>query len=280
MGEFVPVVVYTGEPDELFEFVTEGQGRFFGRDDHVCDIVIWSAINGTELSRIAGRIWRMDDELWVRNVSLTHELHVTGAVGPPEPPLPPRRDDVPDPGPARSIPGPTAMITGPGGCELLVRQLSRRDFPVPSARIGTSTVSLPPVPPELRPVAAALCEPLLLGGQFPAAYSEVTRRAQTGSLKRSRTLVGQLCALYVAEVPTLVERAGEPIADRVGGPALNPRLQAGVWTFDPPSDELDHRDAVGRHSLTLPDYYEVAHLLVRRRLVTARDVERLERQSV
>src|SRR5664279_1257267 len=52
-----------------------GKGRLFGRDDG-CDIVIWSAINGTDLSRVAGRIWRMEGELWVRNLSSRHELQV------------------------------------------------------------------------------------------------------------------------------------------------------------------------------------------------------------
>ncbi|MGL4177985.1 MAG: hypothetical protein ACRCSN_18150, partial [Dermatophilaceae bacterium] len=187
--ENVFTVVYTGEPDEVYEFVAEGQGRFFGRDDDVCDIVVWSAITSTELSRVAGRIWRMDGELWVRNLSTVHELHVAAADGPPDPPLPPRRDED-DPGPARSVPAPLATVTAPGGCELVIRQSPRSTLQLPEIRALATTVNVVPVPAPLRPVAAALCEPLLAGGQLPAAYAEVNNRAACGSLKRARNLVG------------------------------------------------------------------------------------------
>ncbi len=280
--ELLATVVYTGEPDEVFEFSAEGQGRLFGRDDGICDIVIWSAINSIDLSRIAGRIWRMDGELWIRNLSTTHELQVVAADSPPGPPLPPRRDDVPDPGPARSIPGPTALVTAPGGCELLVSQLARPEFPVFLTGIAESTFNLPPVPPDLRPVAIALCEPILRGAHLPAAYSEVTRRAGTGSLKRTRNLVARLCALYTAEVPALGPRGHERrrAASASDDPAQPPRLRAGVWTFAPtPEAEPGTPDGERRRSLNLPDYYEVAHLLVRRRLVTSRDVQNVGEQA-
>ncbi len=275
--ECVLTVVYAGEPDEMFEFATEGQSRLFGRDDQVCEIVIWSEINGVALSRIAGRLWRMDDELWVRNLSTIHELQVIGPEGPPDPPLPPRRDDVPDPGPARSIPRPSAVVRGPGGCELLVSQLPRDDFEIPLAQVTESTLQMPPIPDALRRVAAALCEPLLSGGQLPATYGEVTRRAGTGSLKRTRTLVGELCSHYLAELPVLRERLVERNRRLDAGlePPAGRRLHGGVWTFADAHDEPDAEDAVRRRALSLPDYYEVAHLLVRRRLVTAQDVRRL-----
>src|SRR5688572_9881175 len=100
-GNALLTVVYTGEPDEVFEFPDDGgRGRTFGRDDG-CDIVIWSALNGARLSRVAGRIWRMESELWLRNLSTYHELYVEVPGRPAEPPLPPRYEDPLDPGPAR-----------------------------------------------------------------------------------------------------------------------------------------------------------------------------------
>jgi hypothetical protein len=249
MSEHVLTVVYTGEPDEVFEFASEGQGRFFGRDDEMCEIVIWSALNGTALSRLAGRIWRMDGELWLRNLSTVHELVVTTGDGPPDPPLPPRRDDNDDPGPARSLPAPRAIITGPDGCELLVRQEPSGSYDIPLNAVMEVTIGVPPIPADLRPVAAALCEPLLAGGQLPATYSDIARRLNTGSLKRARTLVGRLSELYRAEVPMLTPELPD---------------EAGVSA-----------DANVRSALGLPDYYEIAHLLVRRRLVTITDVEAL-----
>src|SRR5690349_21031192 len=111
MSHVLLTVVYTDEPDETFEFRSEGQGVVFGRGDG-CDIVIWSAINGRELSRAAGRIWRMDDELWLRNLSTRHELYLDVPDSPAGPPLRPRHDTADDLGPACSIPAPLAYIHG------------------------------------------------------------------------------------------------------------------------------------------------------------------------
>jgi hypothetical protein len=277
-SELVLTVVYTGEPDEVYEFAEEGKGRLFGRDDSLCDIVIWSAINGTELSRVAGRIWRMDQELWVRNLSTRHELRMAQPGLPEEAPLPPRRDDGIDPGPARSVPGELAYLTAPGGCELLVRQRRGR-LELPFSGDGERTTRVPSVPQPLRAVAAALCEPLLSGGQLPATYSEVMARAGTGTLKRTRNLVAELCAGYVTEVPQLRERIVERMRREQADLELpaDPRLRSGVWTFEPAGDPagqvpVDSDEVRRRRALALPDYYEVAHLLVRRRLVTAEDL--------
>ena len=68
-------VHYLYEPDEVWTFPVEGERVTFGRDDS-CDITIFSAINGNALSRVAGRIWRMENELWVRNLSERHDLDV------------------------------------------------------------------------------------------------------------------------------------------------------------------------------------------------------------
>jgi hypothetical protein len=274
----VLTVVYTGEPDEVFEFAEEGQSRLFGRDDARCEIVIWSALNGTELSRVAGRIWRMDGELWVRNLSTRHELQIRQPDLPSEAPLPPRREDGVDPGPARSIPGEVAYVEAPGGCELLVRQrrtpLEGRD---PDS--GQATSRVPPVPAQLRQVAVALCEPLLSGGQLPATYSEIMRRTGTASLKRTRTLVGELCSAYVREIPQLRDRIVARLEreERELGLPADPRLHGGVWSFQPAVEpEQESEEVRRRRALALPDYYEVAHLLVRRRLVTADDLAALD----
>jgi hypothetical protein len=268
-------VVYTGEPDEVTEFSQNGQSRTFGRDDARCEIVIWSAINGRDLSRVAGRIWRMEDELWLRNLSSRHELTIAVPDLPAEPPLPPRSSPI-DPGPARSIPAGLAYVRGPAGCELLVRQIPGRiSVPEMSDFNGETTSHAPPVPTALMPVAAALCEPLLAGGQLPATYAEITRRAGLGSIRRTRGLVGRLCRLYAAETPQLQERIIARLQREQATLHLpvEPTLQSGVWRFERASNgAVESREVRRRRALALPDYYEVAHLLVRRRLVAREDV--------
>lgn len=272
-------VVYTGEPDETFEFRREGQAALFGRDDVHCDIVIWSAINGQELSRIAGRIWRMDHELWLRNLSTRHDLYLEVPGSPAEQPLPPRQELPEDPGPARSIPAPLAFIRGPAGCELLVCQQRGAYAGTAPQLNGEQTLRLPPVPAHLKPVVAALCEPLLDGGQLPATYSEIAQRTGLPAGKRMRNLVAELCQPYVAEVPQLRRRIIERRQREEAELALpaDPKLQHGIWSFDTngPEKPAEPAEIRRRRALALPDYYEVAHLLVRRRLVATTDVAAL-----
>ncbi|MGL5809490.1 MAG: FHA domain-containing protein [Nocardioides sp.] len=276
----VLAVAYTGELDEVTEFTLDGQSRLFGRDDQVCDIVIWGAINDSVLSRIAGRIWRMEGELWLRNLSTTHELWLIPDVGPPEPPLPPRADDGRDPGAARSIPRGTVFVRGPGGCELVVHQRPSADFTTPLTSLDDTTVRVGGVPDKLRAVAAALCEPLLAGGQLPASYAEIGRRLDFDSLKKTRLLVGELVDMYADELPQLRQTLDERREQREAAEAIGaPRLQAGIWTFDDTDTEPDEDDLTRRRSLNLPDYYEVAHLLVRRRLITVEDLGVLKEQA-
>lgn len=257
---------YTGEPDEVFEFHAEGQHRLFGRDDTQCDIVIWSAINGVELSRIAGRLWRMDGQLWVRNLSSQHEIEII-APGEQVGRLPPRRSDGSDPGAARSLPVPTATIRGPGGCEIVVHQ-----HEVPLAVVEPSsnlqgTLRVPPVPEDLRPIALALCRPILAGGLLPATYAEVAKGIDGLTHKQARLRIERLCALYERAVPSLQDQAEHRrqrlereiafdgrIEHRVGG--IRHLVRSG------PVD-LDH----DRPPSGPPAYFDVAHLLVQRRLV-------------
>ena len=268
-------VVYTGEPDVVYEYRQDGERRSFGRDDD-CEIVIWSAVNGNRLSAVAGLIWRMDDELWLRNLSTAHDLFVEVAGLPPEPPLPPRRDES-DRGSARSIPGELAYVRGPDGCELRVRQLRPPRVTDHPAVVG-QTARVPVVPVELKPVALALCEPLFHGSQLPASYAQIGVRTGISSRKAVRNLVERLTALYLSELPALeglVDARLQREADQLGLNAV-PRVHRGVVRFDPPDAELvDPAELERRSALAMPTYYEVAHLLVRHHLVNEAELAEL-----
>src|SRR5206468_952909 len=147
-----------------------------------------------------------------------------------------RRRDERARGEARSIPPPLCTVVGPDGCELLVRQLN--DPPTAEVftyGLGNATAPrVPEVPPELRPVAAALCEPLLAGGHLPASYREVMARIGEPSLRRVRGLVGRLCLHYTDASPELHQRVVQRLLreqEQLGLPR-DPRLHRGVWTFD------------------------------------------------
>jgi len=270
-GSRLLTVVYTGEPDEIHEFAVDGQARLFGRDDEACDIVIWSEINRSVLSRVAGRIWRMDGELWVRNLSTIHELLIIPPEGPATAMLPPRRYEG-DPGPAQSIPGPSALVRGPGGCELLVRQDLAGSVDLPPTVSDEETMRVPQVPEKLRAVAAALCEPLLTGGQLPATYAQIGRRTRSASLKRTRIQVAELCELYLNELPALRSRVD---ARRRQEDLVGRQLPSGITVLEPAAPDASPDEQARRRGLNLPDYYEVAHLMVRRRLITRDTVEQL-----
>jgi hypothetical protein len=69
--------------DEIYPFETGSWARF-GRDDLNCHVVVWEELRGSALSRTAGELWCMEEEeLWVRNLSYTHQLVVAGPAGPP-----------------------------------------------------------------------------------------------------------------------------------------------------------------------------------------------------
>ena len=269
-------VTYTGEPDVVFEYPADGQLRRFGRDEDQCDIVVWSAINSRELSRVAGCIWRMGDELWLRNLSTRHDLFIVVPGRPTEPPLPARLDDGVDRGAARTIPAPRALIRGPGGCELLVRQERDTYDGVFAAGHGDETVRVSPVPAELRPTAIALCEPLLQGAQLPASYSQIAERTGSASVKKVRNDVARLCNLYADEVPAVRERIARRMDRELAALDIvgDPRLRGGVWTFDGLAEgQSENEELARRRALALPDYFEIAHLLVRRHLISIEDVD-------
>lgn len=257
---------YTAEPDEVFEFHTEGQRRLFGRDDTQCDIVIWSAINGVELSRIAGQLWRMDGQLWVRNLSTEHELEIAAPGEHLSGPLPPRRADGIDPGAARSLPVPFAFVRGPGGCEIAAHQ-----HEVPLALVQPSpdldgTIQVPPVPEDLRSVALALCRPILAGGVLPATYAEISGQVKGLTHKQARRRVERLCAIYEQAIPSLrtqADRRGRRLEQELAFEGRVERRPGGIRHLVPASGVGPRQDTPGP-----PSYFEVARLLVRRRLVS------------
>jgi hypothetical protein len=244
----------------------------FGRDDQ-CDIVIRT--EGIDLSRLAGAIWREHDELWLRNLSYSHELWLDVPGQPPGEPMGIRHGH--HPGFARAVGAELAYLRGPRGC-LLVCQQNWQAADAVADQPAANTLRVSPVPPDLRPVAAALCEPLLDGGRLPAAYSEIVRRLDGPGLKQVRGLVERLCRHYEDEVPELAARAAERRRRQEDELAVGaePVLRNGVWVFPASAREPDEASQrIRRKALALPDYYEVAHLLVRRRLVTGADVAAL-----
>ncbi|WP_136738768.1 hypothetical protein [Streptomyces piniterrae] len=145
---------------------------------------------------------------------------------------------------------------------------------------------VPEVPRHLRHIAAALCEPLLAGGYLPASYREVMSRIGEPSLKKVRMLVGELCTHYTDASPELKDRLLLRLVreqEQLGIPA-DPQLRRGLWTFGQDrartTEERGAEEGNRRRALALPDYYEVAQILVSHFRITAADVERLPRGGV
>lgn len=262
--------------DELYEFDVEGQRRTFGRDDQACDIVIWSAHNGTALARVAGEIWRWGDELWVRNLSTTHELGIATPGNPPEPPLRRRRDERAR-GSACSVPAPLAALSAPGGCLLKIQQRHQPPAETFTYGLPEPTVAVvPDVPERFKVLATALCEPLLRGGRLPAAYGQVLHRLGLTSLRKLRGDVEQLCRHYTGASPQLAWRVEERLRrqrDALGALPVAQRRGA-IYEFDVPEAVSEAAEAKVQ-GLSLPDYYEVALLLVRHYRITVEDLRLL-----
>lgn len=259
--------------DELYEFTVDGQRRTFGRDHEACDIIIWQAHAGRELARVAGEIWRQDDELWVRNLATQHEIGLIVPGQPPEQPLRVRRAGFR--GPACSIPAPLASIVGPDGCLLEVQQIhAPLEHSYTYGLQETTVTVVPAVPEHLRVLAAALCEPLLRGHRLPAAYSELQARLSPMKQKTIRNQTDELCAHYTAASPQLAQR----MADRrrrqeaAQAPMPQPVLRGAVYRYAD-ADHGGEASAAGRRKgLSLPFYFEVAHLLVRHYRITEADL--------
>ncbi|MEV4638039.1 hypothetical protein AB0J80_11865 [Actinoplanes sp. NPDC049548] len=224
---------------------------------------------------MAGEIWRERDELWVRNLSFSHELWIDVPGQPPGEPMGVRHGH--HPGFARAVGAELASLRGPRGC-LLVCQQNWQATDTAIDHTTATTLRVSPVPADLRPVAAALCEPLLDGGRLPAAYSEIIRRLGGPTLRQVRNLIERLCRLYENESPELAARAAARRRRQEDELAVGaePVLRAGVWVFPAAAQDSDEASQrIRRKALALPDYYEVAHLLVRRRLITSADIAAL-----
>lgn len=270
----VLTVVNLAWPAVIHEFTREGQQATFGRSTD-CDIVIAVDPGDRRLSLRAGVIWRMHDELWLRNVSLSHDLYVDVPDLPPDPPLSARRDETAR-GAARQLPGDLAYIQGPGRCRLRVRQLwSRHPFTAGSVYGDQSdaTIRVPPVPSDLRDVAAAMCAPLFEGSQLPASYAQIGRRTGTPSRKAVRNKVERLTSLYLDHIPALSDLVRERLereAAMLGLPAA-PTVSSSSRAANTSSDLVDEAEQERRSALALPTFYEVAHFLVRRGLIGANE---------
>ncbi|GAB94066.1 hypothetical protein BJY21_003396 [Kineosphaera limosa] len=162
----------------------------FGRDDDACTIVVWECLRSTELSRIAGVLWCMDGDLWVRNLSATHELIVHGDALPVQ--LPPRTGPR---GAACSVGhGGTVGAPSTGAWGIHVSRVSTDDDShETAATLGTLTLMRPP--PALLQTAVAMCEPLLRRGSRPATYSEIGQLTESKP-RTARDRVDRLLAYY------------------------------------------------------------------------------------
>ena len=52
--DVLPTVTHAGEPDVVDEVPADGISRLFGRDEDASDILIWSAIPGTNVRAVTG----------------------------------------------------------------------------------------------------------------------------------------------------------------------------------------------------------------------------------
>lgn len=196
--------------DEEYVFGEGSWGRF-GRDDSRVEIPIWEEVRASSLSRIAGELWCFQDELWLRNLSTSHELVVVGSVGRPTT-LPPRHPD--ERGPACSVPSASALISAPsvGEWVLHTRRLREAEKAPVDAQPAMEddgeprTARMALLPLALRPVATELCAPMLEHGAPPATYDEIAVRLDI-SKRQARRYVDKLCDFYSDSLPEARDRS-------------------------------------------------------------------------
>lgn len=288
-------VADTADPEQVVELVQEGDSVHFGRGGPGVDLVVRTETSPSSLSRVAGTLWRQWDQVWIANLSHSHDLLLQEASHPPEAPLPPRRPG--SPLHARTVPGQRCVVTGPaGGWALVVDQRGGRTGSDPGGASGAFgrlradrpvdgagdevTLRAPDVPDDLLDVAAALCEPLLVrGARLPATYARIALRLGI-SPKAARLRVDRLVELYEDHNPVL-RRRREDQDRRLAGPELV-RGAGGIWRSPahvPPGaggTVADDAPSPRERGPELPYSFDVAHLLVRRRLVTPADISRLD----
>lgn len=198
------VVDYEGER-YVFD---EGSWGRFGRDDDVCEIPVWEEVRHERLSRVAGELWMTDGQLWVRNLSGSHELGVFGDTGAPVW-LPVRAAG--ERGRACSVPMPRGRLGTPTAGTWTI---TTEAIAVPDETAGHQpgrTARLGPVPEPLLPVAAALCAPVLGEPGAAATYEEVANRLGI-TRRQARRSVERLCAHYAGSLrrPRAPEEATTP----------------------------------------------------------------------
>ena len=219
----------------------DGDTALLGRDPDRCQVVAWEAQRKPvpTMSRVAAELWCSDGEMWVRNLSGTHELVVTDAVGR-ESKLFAQDPDAP--GHARNVhPGWSLSFPSAGSWQVRIQRFGApsgamlEDMPddepdrepvkppgrfeaagplpdLPSIEPGQDgreppeaerwTVSVAPVPDGHRAVATALCAPLVAGADRPATYAEVG--AALGiKTENARRLCVRLVEWYAPQVELL-----------------------------------------------------------------------------
>jgi hypothetical protein len=103
-------------------------------------------------------------------------------------------------------------------------------------------------------------------------------RLSRPSLKALRRQIDELCRLYTGASPELAERVAQRKSRQEAelDPAPTPVRHGAIYHFDPAGPDVGDRNsattAVRPKSLSLPDYYEVAHLLVRHYRITKEDL--------
>ncbi len=184
----------------------------FGRDDGVCEIPIWEQIETRTktLSRLAGELLCDDGTMWVRNLSESHELRVTG-TGEPGHTLGHRQ--APWPAPGRSLPFPYAELSVPSSGEWRIiveavgpipalgpRESSQTGGGAVGGVVVRTTEVFPAVPARWQAAARALCLPLLTGtGPVPSTYAQVADLTRQ-SRRQARRAVDDLCDYYEEEL--------------------------------------------------------------------------------
>lgn len=192
-GGSVPSFAVQYADDDPYLF-WDGIRMCFGRDADACQIAIWEKIHDRALSKVAGELWCTAGQMWVRNLSMAHEVVVGGGAAAFV--LPARWGE--DPGNACSVPAPRGTVSAPstGTWQLLVSGVGAS-----TAGDGV-TLRVDNIPERLRQAAEALCAPMLNGGTSPATYAQIALdRGWTERAARRR--VEELCSHYEAQIQAL-----------------------------------------------------------------------------
>jgi hypothetical protein len=182
------------DSDEVVEFSHEGDAVVFGADPARANLLVGTI--DEDPPGVCGKLWRMDGQLWVRNLSTSHGL-VLRTPATTTSFLPPADDRR---GPARSVPPGSVRLLTAGGGEVRVEQRPAASAPDLSV---ADRVTAPSVPSHLSGLANALCEPLAIGARIPARPSTVARLLNMPQPTAVRRLLTELNEFYLAALPPL-----------------------------------------------------------------------------